>query len=259
MTANDFSLDDSGALPWLAAVLISVFVHALLGLLLVRSSPARIVTSAAPPATAVELADWPAVPAAARAPPVVATPPDATPTPRLQRIRPTRLDTFRAVEPPVPASPPALRPADTAPATTAASQTSVAHTALPAASVLPALPGRPVSINTPSALSALQLWEAAMTEQLERYKRYPDDARTRHEEDTVSVRISVDRNGNVLRVSVVNSHGYALLDQEALRMVQQAAPLPPFPAELSGDRLNIVVPIEFFLLQANPLSGDSLQ
>jgi len=98
-----------------------------------------------------------------------------------------------------------------------------------------------------------------MSESLLRYKRYPEDSRRRHEEDTVYLRFTVDRNGKVLRASIARSRGFRLLDQEALQMLQQAAPLPPLPAALSGDRLNIVVPVEFFLLQAAPLSGEPQQ
>ena len=263
MTANGFSLDDSAALPWLAAILISACAHAFLGLLLLRSTPARIVTPAARPAatpvTDVELADWPILPVAAQPPSIPAMRPAETAAVRPLRGRATRMERFRALAPTPPVTPAALTPPDITPLPTTTQRMGPTHGAMATAAALPPLPGRPVSINTPSALSALQLWEAAMKEQLERYKRYPDDARLRHEEDTVSVRISVDRNGNILRVAIVNSRGYTLLDQEALQMVQRAAPLPPFPAELIGDRLNIVVPIEFFLLRANPLSGDPLQ
>ncbi|HBS54681.1 MAG TPA: hypothetical protein DEA38_03005 [Stenotrophomonas sp.] len=41
--------------------------------------------------------------------------------------------------------------------------------------------------------------------------------------------------------------GRTLLDDEALATLARAAPLPPPPASLPGDPLEVVVPVSFFL------------
>jgi protein TonB len=250
MSAIRYRPDENGALTWIAASLIAAFAHALVIVLLLRSATPRTLPPEATPATAIDVIDWPTRPA-------VASAPGRTFVSPLQPSRSHALKSSRTAVPRIRTEPHALIPPESAAAASALSSPAPRET--PALIALPALPGRPVSIDTPSALSALQVWEAAMREQLARYKRYPDEARSQHQEDTVSLRISVARNGQVLRVSVVNSHGYRLLDQEALQMVQLAEPLPPLPAALDGDRLNIVVPIEFFLLQAAPLSDASVR
>jgi protein TonB len=196
-------------------------------LLIVRSPFARPVSPARAAATDVQLTDWLVGPSAAAVSAVSAALVRAGPAPRLSRLAMHPLRTFHAARP-VPAAQLQLAP----------------------------LPGRPIRVDTAAARTALQVWEAAMSEKLERFKRYPEDSRERHEQDTVSLRITVSRSGRVLRVAVLHSRGFTLLDQEALRMVQQAAPLPPLPEELSGDRINVIVPVEFFLLDGVPLSGD---
>lgn len=248
--------DDGGALLWIAAALLAMLAHALLAALLL--SPSVRTVAPPPPAAAeeVQLIDLPPLPATSATRPGPA-PTSATPQPRAthsQRLRAFRAERLpSAPSPTLPAPPPAPPPRVTAAVSTAA------HPATAAQPAAAALPGRPVIVNTPAALSALQLWESAMLAKLARFKRYPEDSRRRHEQDTVSLRISVDRSGKVLRVAIVHSRGFTLLDQEALQMAREADPLPPLPAELAGDHLNIVVPVEFFLLQGSALSGDPLQ
>lgn len=256
MIAGASSAGEDAALPWIAAAMLSAVAHGLLGLLILRSAPARTVTASPATATDVELTDWPVGAATASVSPVSAAA-LRTSAPRLSRPATHALQTFRATRPaPAPTPLPSLTPQPPQPAQ--ASSASVASTAknAPAAPLqLAPLPGRPVLVDTPAARNALQVWEAAMSEKLERFKRYPEDSRQRHEQDVVSLRITVGRSGQVLRVAVVHSRGFTLLDQEALQMVQQAAPLPPLPQELSGDRLNVIVPVEFFLMQGLPLSS----
>jgi protein TonB len=259
MIASASSEEADGALTWIAAAMLSAAAHAVLVLLIVRSPFARPVSPARAAATDVQLTDWLVGPSAAAVSAVSAALVRAGPAPRLSRLAMHPLRTFHAARPvpdrSVPARlspqppPPSQALAAIAPATSART--------VPAAQLqLAPLPGRPIRVDTAAARTALQVWEAAMSEKLERFKRYPEDSRERHEQDTVSLRITVSRSGQVLRVAVLHSRGFTLLDQEALRMVQQAAPLPPLPEELSGDRINVIVPVEFFLLDGVPLSGD---
>jgi protein TonB len=67
-----------------------------------------------------------------------------------------------------------------------------------------------------------------------------------HEEDTVMVRLVIDRSGRLLSSALVHSKGYARLDGEAMDLVRRASPLPKPPPEVQGDTIDFAVPIDFY-------------
>ncbi|HUJ66135.1 MAG TPA: energy transducer TonB [Acidimicrobiales bacterium] len=66
----------------------------------------------------------------------------------------------------------------------------------------------------------------AMRRQIERAKVYPEAARRREVEGTVELRFRVAPDGSVQAVEVVQSSGYTILDESAVRTIQRAAPYP---------------------------------
>ena len=82
---------------------------------------------------------------------------------------------------------------------------------------------------------------------LERHKEYPQRARRRRQEGTVYLRFSVDPAGTVLSYQIERSSGYSLLDHEVENMIRRAAPLPAMPQDLVQARLELVVPVSFYL------------
>ena len=86
-----------------------------------------------------------------------------------------------------------------------------------------------------------------MLAHLERHKRYPRQARLRHQEGTATVRFTIDRDGNVARVALVASSGQAALDEETLALLERASPLPPPPPEAGAPPLTLAVPVQFNL------------
>jgi protein TonB len=104
-------------------------------------------------------------------------------------------------------------------------------------------PGRDASRAT------IATWRAIVSAKIKSAQRYPSRASARNEQGTVTVTFLLSRNGNVLSKSVVRSSGYAELDQEALAMIARAAPFPPFPPSITGETLNLPVPIQFRLHQ----------
>lgn len=90
-------------------------------------------------------------------------------------------------------------------------------------------------------------WQAAVLGKLETFKRYPRRAERRRQEGVVYIRIVIDRTGMVLDGRIERSSGYAVLDNEALSMVDRASPLPPPPLQVGGETIEILVPIEFFV------------
>jgi periplasmic protein TonB len=90
---------------------------------------------------------------------------------------------------------------------------------------------------------ALPNWKSQLVARLERFKRYPPQARGDH--GIAQIAFSVDRSGGVHHVRIVRSSGSRLLDAETLALPQRAAPLPPPPAEVAGAQIPIVVPIRY--------------
>lgn len=61
---------------------------------------------------------------------------------------------------------------------------------------------------------------------------YPDDARRRGIHGTLRLLVALWANGTIKDVQVLESSGYKVLDQAAIRIVKLAAPFAPFPTEL---------------------------
>ncbi len=74
-------------------------------------------------------------------------------------------------------------------------------------------PGKSTGVNTPRLAAGLN-------------PPYPPGARARGEEGRVTVRASVTASGQALSAEVVNSSGYAALDQAALNAVRRARFIP---------------------------------
>jgi protein TonB len=106
----------------------------------------------------------------------------------------------------------------------------------------PAAPPKPALSPTAQAAFAGRLFE-----HLNKYKRYPQSAKLRHQEGIVSLRFTIDRAGRVLSFDIAKSSGSAALDSEARELLQRAQPLPALPAEFARETLDLVVPVEFFL------------
>jgi periplasmic protein TonB len=100
---------------------------------------------------------------------------------------------------------------------------------------------------TPNTSSALPTWKSQMLALLERNKRYPESAQSRHQQGTAQVFFSLDRQGRVVASRIVRSSGTDVLDDEALALLHRAQPFPPPPPELPGPRIDLTVPIRFNL------------
>jgi protein TonB len=110
---------------------------------------------------------------------------------------------------------------------------------------MPETPPSPGAIA--SRASSIATWRSIVTSKIKSAQRYPARASARNEQGIVTIAFVLNRNGSVLSRNVVRSSGYAELDQEALAMIARAAPFPPFPPSITGETLNLPVPIEFKL------------
>lgn len=82
---------------------------------------------------------------------------------------------------------------------------------------------------------------------LAKHKKYPRRARLRKQEGTAVLYFVVDRDGRVLEYLVEESSGHRLLDKEVAAMLKRAEPLPKIPDIMHQAKLEITVPVEFFL------------
>lgn len=90
-------------------------------------------------------------------------------------------------------------------------------------------------------------WKARLLSHLDRYKHFPEAARTRRTEGMALLSFGMDRDGRVLRYYLVRSSGHPELDDEVLAMIERASPLPAVPPEIREQIVQLVVPIRFRL------------
>lgn len=144
-----------------------------------------------------------------------------------------------------PARPIGRKIEDAPPAEQAAERTTapVAAKAPPATRTAAPVPGLPSAAPGKAVLT----WQAALRAHLENHKRYPAAAQFHRQEGMATVRFSMTRDGRVAATRLERSSGYSRLDDEALALPARAQPLPSPPPEIPGKRIEIVVPIRFFL------------
>jgi len=69
---------------------------------------------------------------------------------------------------------------------------------------------------------------------------YPESARRQNQQGSCLLRITVDRNGNITDVILMESSGYRVLDDEAMRAVRQGATYGPLPRAYPNEYLHIM-------------------
>ncbi len=93
----------------------------------------------------------------------------------------------------------------------------------------------------------LRQYRVALAIAARRFKRYPLVARERGWEGRVEVAVNVSAWQPNPRLSLIRSSGRALLDEQALSMIEQAAAATTLPESLRGRDFRVLLPIEFTL------------
>ncbi|GBQ19367.1 TonB periplasmic protein [Gluconacetobacter sacchari DSM 12717] len=175
-------------------------------------------------------------------PPKITAPPSPAPNPPAPVPKPEKPKPLKKKAKPVPSRkvkvPDKLPPA--------------AETTAPPSSDAPPAPMQAVPAPGSSSAHASHdpvTWQGALLARLEQFKRYPSDAMEDHQEGVPTVTFSMDRKGHVLSVHLEGSSGHNLLDQEAVALPKRADPLPPPPADVTGDPVTLTVPIQFYINQ----------
>ena len=87
----------------------------------------------------------------------------------------------------------------------------------------------------------------AIKERIAGQWKYPQEARKKKLEGNLVALFSLNREGALTRMEITRSSGHEVLDREAERAVQSAAPFPPFPSTITVSRLNINVSFDYTL------------
>jgi periplasmic protein TonB len=91
---------------------------------------------------------------------------------------------------------------------------------------------------------AVGTWRKQVLARLEASKRFlPPGARGQH--GTTKVAFVLDRSGKLTSNELAQSSGFAVLDAEALAMVDRASPFPVPPLQVTDEGLNLVLPVMF--------------
>ena len=90
-------------------------------------------------------------------------------------------------------------------------------------------------------------YRTALAINARRYKRYPALAREQGWEGNVEIAIDFRKAVPNPEVSLVRSSGKAVLDDQALEMIRQAARVTEMPSRLADNEFRVVLPVEFSL------------
>ncbi|MFY7959469.1 MAG: energy transducer TonB [Elsteraceae bacterium] len=217
-------------LIWSLAAAIALLAHLSLAWILTSAPPPPSVT--APPALLLDLE------------PAKPEPP---------RPEPPKLEAQPAPPPPPPPPPPAPTPMEPPPAPPPPVQAAPAPTPLKPPPVAPRPPPNPRANAAPTPAPnprvgvTVESWQGMLTDRLERAKRFPVESQAQQLRATPKVRFTIDRAGRVRAAEIQVSSGSAALDAEAVAIVQRADPLPPPPADVDGDLIELSVFVRFAL------------
>lgn len=129
----------------------------------------------------------------------------------------------------------------------AATATPVPETTAPPPSNAPPAPvaAAPQAGLDKSQRIALERWQRKLVVHLNRFKRYPAEARSSRKQGDVIISFTIDRYGRVIRKGLVAGSGVASLDAAALAILERAGPLPSPPNEIDGNAFDLSLPIEY--------------
>lgn len=98
-----------------------------------------------------------------------------------------------------------------------------------------------------AAADTLERYASTLKRHTLKHLSYPRRAQERNWEGDVQLRITIDAQGKVQNIQLVEESRYSNLNREALRSVERANPYPPIPAELGREIYEFTVPIAFRL------------
>ena len=97
----------------------------------------------------------------------------------------------------------------------------------------------------------LDLYIAQQSARLNRFKYYPIRSLRQGEEGVPVLALVIDRRGRVLDAEIAVSSGFEELDRAALRIAENAKPLPRFDRRMQMVQLRARIPIKFEVPKGN--------
>ncbi len=80
---------------------------------------------------------------------------------------------------------------------------------------------------------------ARLKQRIQREWVYPEEAWSRGVSGDLLLVFTLNKNGSLTNLRLVQSSGFPILDQEALRAIKQSAPFDPFPPQMGEEPWNI--------------------
>lgn len=82
---------------------------------------------------------------------------------------------------------------------------------------------------------------------MERYKKYPKQARRLNAEGITNITFSIEKNGVVKSAEITKSSGYTVLDNAALKAAQKIVGVNAINNNSYNEYLKVTVPVDFYL------------
>lgn len=95
------------------------------------------------------------------------------------------------------------------------------------------------------ATAEIMDWQKDVVLRIGKARKYPADARKRKVTGTVKLRFTIDRYGNIQTKDIAESSGHTVLDDAALKVLEDVGKLPTPPVHLRGDSVTLVVPLNY--------------
>lgn len=108
----------------------------------------------------------------------------------------------------------------------------------------------PPKLSQTDIQNAKDAYLAQLRKIIEAKKVYPKNAKRLSQSGTVTIKFTILRNGTIKNMQVINTSSFKILDDAALKILEDIAKLEVFPKELIEDEIVVVLPIEYDLKQS---------
>lgn len=100
--------------------------------------------------------------------------------------------------------------------------------------------GSPDGVNTPQAR-----YNTLLSSIINKHKHYPRMARALHQEGRVLIQVTLDKDGNLLNLEIIEKASFDTLTKAAVETIRNVGKFPPLPSELGKDVLTFKVPVDY--------------
>jgi len=94
-----------------------------------------------------------------------------------------------------------------------------------------------------------QRYFSGIRSKINRYKKYPAQAKRRQMEGDISVRFTLHRDGTVSTITAASNGKQRLLEQSAIEAVRRSSPFQPLPATINQETIVIRIVVHYRLSQ----------